>query len=112
MPQKIYKHAYSFVNTVTTIQLSISLPKHLPTALISVDVHPTYVEVGVKGRVMRLLWEEEVSSSDAVVQRSLSSGALVITAAKAGVNVDVAGEIKKGLVRIGQSVRLLLKMLD
>lgn len=41
--------------TPGSIVLEVSLPKHLDSSLIDVDVHPAYVSVVVKGKVVAIL---------------------------------------------------------
>ncbi len=58
------------------------MPKFLDTSLLIVDVQPTYVRVDVKGKVTQLHWPDEVLVDQATIQRSQTTGFLVITAPK------------------------------
>lgn len=61
------------------IVLRLSLSRFLDSSLIDVDVHPLYVSVLVKTKAFRILWPEEVRSSDGTCQRSTTTGELAIT---------------------------------
>ena len=65
-----------------SVLLSVPLPKFLSSSLIDVDVHPTYVSVVVKGKVLRLVLPAEVKSEESTAQRSSTTGQLVITMPK------------------------------
>lgn len=65
-----------------SIVLEVSLPRHLDSSLIDVDVHPTYVSIIVKGKTLRLALPSEVRAGDTKCQRSKTSGALVLTMPK------------------------------
>jgi hypothetical protein len=58
--------------------LNISLAKHLSSTLIDVDVHPTYVSVIIKSKVLRLVLPAEVKAEESVAQRSVTTGNLVV----------------------------------
>ena len=58
---------------------SIVLNSHLDTSLINVDVHPTYVTVEVKEKLLQLRLSHEVLPHASVVQRSRTTGKLLIT---------------------------------
>lgn len=52
--------------------------RHLDTSLIDVDAQPNYVRVTVKGKVFQLAFDDEIRTSDAQTQRSLTTGHLLI----------------------------------
>ena len=56
----------------------MELPKHLDTPSIDVDVHPNYVRVVVKEKVTQLRLDDEVLPDSCKVQRSKTTGALLI----------------------------------
>jgi protein TilB len=58
--------------------LEIKLSKFLDSSLVDVDVHPTYVSVVIKGKVLRLRLPAEVRVSDSKCQRSKTSGSLSV----------------------------------
>lgn len=100
--------------------LDVAVQKHLDSSLIDVDVHPTYVSVVIKSKLLRLRLPAEVRASDSKCQRSKTTGwlhvimpklnpnetAVTIRAdlkAKKGGAVDVAGTSKaavEGRVKI------------
>lgn len=63
--------------------LDLAVYKYLDTSLIEVDVQPYYVRVYVKKKVFQLCLFEEVSTSTSKVQRSQTTGHLLITMPKA-----------------------------
>lgn len=52
----------------------------MDTSLLNVDVQPTYVRCEIKGKVTQLHWPEEILVEKATIQRSTTTGFLVITA--------------------------------
>lgn len=56
--------------------MTIALPKHLSSSLIDVDIHPTYVSVVIKSKILRVMLPLEVASDRAVAKRIASSGHL------------------------------------
>lgn len=65
-----------------SIRLEVCLPKHLDSSLIDVDVHPTYVSVVIKSKLLRLHLPAEVRSGETKCQRSKTTGSLVLTMPK------------------------------
>ena len=63
--------------------MRVALPKHLSTSLVDVDVHPTYVSVVIKSKVLRVRLPVEVASDRAIARRSAASGRLELLMPKA-----------------------------
>jgi len=61
-----------------SVLLSVPVAKFLSSSLIDVDVHPTYVSVVIKGRVLRLVLPAEVRAEDSTAQRSATTGHLLV----------------------------------
>lgn len=64
------------------LTLDISIQKHLSSSLIDVDVHPTYISVVIKSKVLRLNLPEEVKCEDSYAQRSSTTGHLMVVMPK------------------------------
>lgn len=62
--------------------MDISIQKHLSSSLIDVDVHPTYISVVIKSKVLRLKLPEEVRSEESYAQRSSTTGHLMVVMPK------------------------------
>ncbi|GMH46884.1 hypothetical protein TrLO_g5480 [Triparma laevis f. longispina] len=62
--------------------LDVSVQKHLSSSLIDVDVHPDYISVVIKSKVLRLVLPAEVHSETAEAKRSKTTGHLVVTMKK------------------------------
>jgi protein TilB len=73
------------------VLLDVSVPKHLDSSLIDVDVHPNYVSVVIKGKVLRLTLPAEVDSSHASAQRSKITGHLVLSMPKVNPDENALG---------------------
>lgn len=84
-------HIYKYVNLVEknvflgnelliSIQSShvLTVCRYLDTSLIDVDVQPNYVRATLKGKVFQLALNDEIRTSDAKSQRSLTTGHLLI----------------------------------
>lgn len=61
-----------------SVLLSVPVAKFLSSTLIDVDVHPTYVSVVIKGKVLRLVLPAEVRAEDSTAQRSATTGHLLL----------------------------------
>ncbi|KAI8825985.1 uncharacterized protein EV422DRAFT_148800 [Fimicolochytrium jonesii] len=83
------KWTYHFSTTPTTVTLHVELSKFLDTSLIDVDVHPTWVRVTVKGKVLQLVMDEEVETANVICERSTVSGWLAVTMAKKSAVGDI-----------------------
>ena len=61
------------------VVVSVEPGKYISTTLINVDVQPTYVRITVKDKLLQFPFEKEVAPSLAKVQRSTTTGQLMIT---------------------------------
>jgi protein TilB len=75
--------------------MTIDLPKYLSTSLIDVDVHPTYVSIVIKSKILRVILPLEIVSDRAVAKRVASSGHLELIMPK--MNPD---EVAIGVPRV------------
>ena len=64
------------------VLLDVGVQKHLSSSLIDVDVHPDYVSVVIKSKVLRLVLPAEVASGEATAMRSKTTGHLVVSMKK------------------------------
>eukprot|EP00111_Clytia_hemisphaerica_P020031 TCONS_00059073-protein len=62
--------------------LDVACYKHLDTSLIDVDLQPHYVRVTMKGKILQLSLNEEISPDKSTAQRSQTSGHLLINMPK------------------------------
>lgn len=58
--------------------LEVDVSRHLDSSLIDVDVHPSYVSIIIKGKLLRLRLPSEVSASESKCQRSKTTGSLLV----------------------------------
>ncbi|KAG2387106.1 hypothetical protein C9374_002141 [Naegleria lovaniensis] len=58
--------------------LDIPAGKYMSLSYVDIDVQPTWVRVTIKGKVLQLRFDKEVSSSKASAQRSTVTGNIVI----------------------------------
>ena len=56
--------------------MRVATPKYLSTSLIDVDIHPTYVSVITKSKVLRVVLPVEVLPDRSVARRIAASGCL------------------------------------
>ncbi|OAD52288.1 Protein TILB like protein [Eufriesea mexicana] len=61
------------------IVLEVALYKYLDTSYVDVDVHPDYVRVTIKGKVLQLTLPSEVSVNDSTAKRNTTTGSLLVT---------------------------------
>ncbi|XP_043578624.1 dynein axonemal assembly factor 11 isoform X1 [Bombus pyrosoma] len=74
VPFKLNEEQYS-----DRIVLEVALYKYLDTCHVDVDVHPEYVSVTIKGKVLQLTLPCEVSVKDSTARRNTTNGRLVVT---------------------------------
>lgn len=80
--------------------------KHLDSSLIDVDVHPNYVSIVIKSKVLRLRLPAEVKVSDSKCQRSKVTGSLMVIMPKVNPKenaVTIRGDIKARAAASGSS---------
>jgi len=85
------KYKFWFEEESSSLVMRVDLPKHLSTSLIDVDIHPTYVSVVVKSKVLRVILPAEVLSDQSLARRSAASGCLELTMPKVDPNEVVIG---------------------
>lgn len=76
--------------------LTVPLPKHLDSSLIDVDVHPTYLSMVIKSKLLRLRLLCEVKSEQSKCQRAKVNGSLVITMPKVNPKENILVANKAG----------------
>mmetsp|Transcript_2345 Transcript_2345/g.4366 ORF Transcript_2345/g.4366 Transcript_2345/m.4366 type:complete len:477 (-) Transcript_2345:50-1480(-) len=64
------------------LTLGVGVQKHLSSSLIDVDVHPTFVSVVIKSKVLRVKLPTEVKAGECTAQRITTTGYLIITMPK------------------------------
>jgi protein TilB len=65
-----------------TLIMRVAIPKFLSTSLIDVDVHPTYVSIVVKSKILRVVLPVEVVSDRSIARRVAASGYLELVMPK------------------------------
>jgi protein TilB len=60
------------------IILNVWIFKHMDSSLVDVDVQPNYVRVTLKGKVLQLVFQENVKCDLSSAQRSQTTGELLI----------------------------------
>ena len=65
---------------------NVELPKFMSSSLIDVDIHPTYISLVIKSKILRLVLPTEVKSNESTAQRSTTTGHLLLSMPK--VNSD------------------------
>ena len=76
---------------VETLILRVDIPKHLSTSLIDVDMHPTYVSIVIKKKILRVILPVEVILVGAIARRSAASGDLELVMPKMNPKEIVVG---------------------
>eukprot|EP00597_Dinobryon_sp_UTEXLB2267_P015923 CAMPEP_0170128360 /NCGR_PEP_ID=MMETSP0020_2-20130122/21124_1 /TAXON_ID=98059 /ORGANISM="Dinobryon sp., Strain UTEXLB2267" /LENGTH=492 /DNA_ID=CAMNT_0010362265 /DNA_START=18 /DNA_END=1496 /DNA_ORIENTATION=- len=77
--------------------LEVKVAKFLDSSLIDVDVHPSYVSIVIKSKVLRLRLPAEVKSEESKCQRSKLAGSLLIIMPKLNPHenaVTIRGDVK------------------
>eukprot|EP01041_Mallomonas_annulata_P009334 gene9334-19376_t len=71
--------------------LEVDVSKHLDSSIIDVDVHPTYISIVIKGKLLRLKLPSEVKVAESKCQRSKVSGSLRVIMPKINLNEKFSG---------------------
>ena len=77
--------------------LDVEVARHLDSSLIDVDVHPTYVSVVIKSKVLRLRLPAEVKVAESKCQRSKTTGSLQVIMPKVNPKenaITVRGDVR------------------
>jgi len=75
-----YKFKLEETDQACIVEVGVS--KYLDTSLIQADVHPGFVRVQIKGKVLQLLLPCDCRTDTATVQRSQTTGALMLKCPK------------------------------
>ena len=97
------KWAFQFNEEEGYLTLEISIQKHLSSSLIDIDIHPTYVSIVIKSKVLRLSLPVEVQSEASTAQRSLATGKLLIKMPKVNCTNGVLDIVNKNSNSHGRS---------
>mmetsp|Transcript_19530 Transcript_19530/g.42430 ORF Transcript_19530/g.42430 Transcript_19530/m.42430 type:complete len:263 (-) Transcript_19530:170-958(-) len=71
--------------------MRVAIPKYLSTSLVDVDIHPTYVSVVIKSKILRVVLPVEILSDKSVARRSAASGYLELVMPKVDPNAIAIG---------------------
>ena len=84
------------------VMLDVEVARHLDSSLIDVDIHPTYVSIVIKSKLLRLRLPAEVKVAESKCQRSKTTGNLQVIMPKVNPKenaITVRGDIRyKNLV--------------
>ncbi|KAL3658139.1 hypothetical protein V7S43_016982 [Phytophthora oleae] len=98
------KWEFQLTDEILAIILEVHLPRFLDTSLVDVDVHPSYVSIVVKNKVLRLKFPELVHSDAGKAERSKVTGTLRLTLPKA--HVTLTQQLRAQLYREEQEKKL------
>jgi len=77
--------------------LDVEIARHLDSSLIDVDVHPTYISIVIKSKVLRLRLPAEVKVTESKCQRSKTTGSLQVIMPKVNPKenaITIRGDIR------------------
>lgn len=57
----------------------------MDTSLVNVDLHPAYIRLEIKGKITQLKFDEDILVDKSKVQRSTTTGSLLLTMPKASI---------------------------
>ncbi|XP_068159383.1 protein tilB [Drosophila tropicalis] len=89
------KLPFNFQDESAEYRLELEVYKYLDTSLIDVDVELNYVRVTVKGKIFQIAFGEEIIPNESTVQRSQTTGHLLIVLKKVKPNEMLAIKPKK-----------------
>ena len=73
--------------------MRVQIPRYLSISLIDADVHPTFVSVVIKSKILRVILPVEVLSDQAIARRNTSTGYLELVMPKADPNGVLVGSV-------------------
>ncbi|KAE8959996.1 hypothetical protein PF010_g23064 [Phytophthora fragariae] len=76
---------FRLMDEILDVILEVDLPRFLDSSLVDVDVHPSYVSIVAKNKVLRLKFPELVHSDAGMAERSKITRTLRLTLPKAHV---------------------------
>lgn len=79
------------------VMLDVEVARHLDSSLIDVDVHPNYISIVIKSKVLRLRLPAEVKVAESKCQRSKTTGSLQVIMPKVNPKenaITIRGEIR------------------
>ena len=85
------KKGTTTAKTSDTLIMRVAIPKYISISLIDVDIHPTYVSIVIKSKILRVILPVEVRSDQSVARRSASSGYLELIMPKVNPNEIIIG---------------------
>jgi protein TilB len=77
--------------------LDVEVARHLDSSLIDVDIHPTYVSIVIKSKLLRLRLPAEIKVAESKCQRSKTTGSLQVIMPKVNPKenaITVRGDIR------------------
>lgn len=80
-----YDFMFSESKDRTCILLEVLVPRFMDTSLVNVDLNPNYIRLEIKGKVTQLKFEEDILVDKSKVQRSTTTGSLLLTMPKASI---------------------------
>ena len=84
----------------------------MDTSLVNVDLHPLYVRLDIKGKITQLKFEEEILVDKSKIQRSQTTGALLLTMPKASITEFEAKNMRMQKVKEEKEQEDKLKALE
>ncbi|KAE8879778.1 hypothetical protein PF003_g36210 [Phytophthora fragariae] len=98
------KWEFRLTDEILDVILEVDLPRFLDSSLVDVDVHPSYVSIVAKNKVLRLKFPELVHSDAGKAERSKITGTLRLTLPKA--HVTPTQQLRAQLYREEQEKKL------
>ncbi|KAE8965589.1 hypothetical protein PR002_g28639 [Phytophthora rubi] len=98
------KWEFRLTDEILDVILEVDLPRFLDSSLVDVDVHPSYVSIVAKNKVLRLKFPELVHSDAGKAERSKITGTLRLTLPKA--HVTPTQQLRARLYREEQEKKL------
>lgn len=75
---QIWASLIQFLTLVFNVLFKSTDFRFLDTTLIDVDLHPKYITIKIKGKILQLTFDEEIQVDKSTCQRSQTTGHLVV----------------------------------
>lgn len=96
----------------TKLLFELQVPKFMDTSSLNIDLQPQYCRCDIKGKITQVRFPEEILVEQSQVQRSQTTGYLLITAPKADIDEIEQRQKRYALLREENEKREKLKKLE
>eukprot|EP00347_Sterkiella_histriomuscorum_P023729 403333583 len=107
-----YEFLYSESPDKTCVILEMQIPKFMDTSLVNVDLNPQYIRMEIRGKITQLKHPDEIIVEKSKLQRSQTTGVLMITMPKSNINEVEARNMRNQQIKEDKEKQDKLRQLE